>query len=41
MTAEEELAQAANNLNIFDEICDSVAEFEELSFDTKKRINAV
>ena len=41
MTAEEELAQAANNLNIFDEICDAVSEFEELSFVTKKRINGI
>ena len=41
MTAEEELAQAANNLNTFDEICDAVSEFEELSFVTKKRINGI
>lgn len=41
MTAEEELTQAANNLNIFDEICDAVSEFEELSFVTKKRINGI
>ena len=41
MTMEEELTQAANNLNIFDEICDAVGEFEQLSFETKMRINSI
>ena len=40
-TQEEDLSQAAKDLADFDEMVALVNEFEELSFETRKRINSM